>query len=108
MTKLHPTEGDVKKAVKALLDKHGWFHWMPPANMYGASGQSDILALKRGVFLAIETKLKKKAGTVNQEDFMTAVRANGGLARLVNMDGLPVFAKMLQKIDDHYGWTAPE
>ena len=98
MTKLHPLEGDVKDAVKKLLTQYGWWHFMPPANAYGITGISDILALKRGVFLAIEVKLKKTTGSANQETFLQSVRDNGGHALVVNMAGLPAFKDLLERL----------
>lgn len=99
MTKQNPNEGDVKKAIKDLLDRHGWFWFMPPANTYGSNGISDILALKDGFFLAIEVKFKKTEGTQNQEDFLEDVRKHGGFAMLVNQAGLPRFSAWLKTFD---------
>lgn len=100
MTKMHPIEGDVKTAIKKLLDKHGWFHFMPPANKYGKSGISDILAVKAGRFLALEVKLKKAEGTANQEEFLKSVREHGGYGMVINMATLPVLERWLQDVDD--------
>ena len=99
MTKQNPIEGDVKNAVKKLLATHGWFAFMPPANTYGANGISDIIAVKAGLFLAVEVKLKKAEGSTNQEAFMKSVRDHGGFAMLVNMKGLPAFEAWLDKFD---------
>ena len=108
MTKLHPTEGDVKTAVKKLLTQYGWWHFMPPANQYAKSGISDILALKRGRFLAIETKLKKTTGSANQDVFMQSVVDNGGFAMVVNMAGLREFQVFLERLAFEMGpWLAP-
>lgn len=99
MTKAHPVEGDVKNAVKKLLTECGWFWFMPPANQYGANGIADILALKNGRFLAIETKLKKSSASPNQEIFLQNVRDHGGEALVVNMAGLHAFTMLLTQMD---------
>lgn len=101
MSKLHPVEGDVKNKVKAILAKRGWWFFMPPANTYGAGGISDILALRAGRFLAIETKLKKATASAHQEVFQLRVAENGGHACVVNMamvqDGS--FDKILDEVE---------
>lgn len=76
-------EGDVKDAVKKLLTKHGWFHFMPPANAYGAGGISDHLACKMGVFLAVECKFGKRSPTALQTRFIGNVRDAGGIGIVV-------------------------
>ena len=98
MTKMNPTEADVKDAVKKLLTQYDWFWFMPPANTYGTNGIADILALKRGRFLAIETKLKKATGTANQMAFLGQVEKYGGWATVVNQAGLPAFKELLERL----------
>ncbi len=88
------SEKDVKKAVKKLLDAHGWFWWMPAANGYGASGVSDILCLKAGVFIAIETKFDKGQLTAMQRAFLNSINAESGFGFVVNelnLDWLEAF-----------------
>lgn len=74
MAKAPENEKDVKKQVKGLLDKHGWFWWMPPANGFGRTGIADILAVRKGVFLAIETKFGGNKPTPMQIAFLDSVR----------------------------------
>jgi hypothetical protein len=95
MTKQHPTEGDVKKGVKLILNKHGWFWWMPPAAMYAKTGISDFNALKDHVFMAIETKHADNKPTKNQEGFLASVLSSGGYAFVVNEDRLPILDAFL-------------
>ena len=90
-------EGDVKRKAKKLLDKHGWFWWMPPANGYGRSGISDINALKRGVFLAIETKFGKNTPTALQRGFLQSINAEDSFGFVVsdsNMEWLEEFLEV--------------
>ncbi len=77
-------EGDVKKAVKKILDHYGWYWWMPPANGFGRAGIADINAIHAGVFLAIETKFGSNKPSPLQIGFLTSVRAEGGFAFVVN------------------------
>ena len=74
MAKTPESEKDVKKQVKSLLDKHNWFWWMPPANGFGRTGIADILAIRKGVFLAIETKFGGNKPTPMQIAFLDSVR----------------------------------
>ena len=98
MTKLHPLEADVKDAVKKLLTQYEWFWFSPPANMYGTNGISDILAIRRGHFLAVEVKLKKKFGTAGQEAWMEKIRDHGGTTMVVHMGNIPDFQALLERL----------
>ena len=51
-------EGDVKKAVKKVLDKtDNCYYFMPPANGYGRSGIPDFIGQVNGYFFGIERQL---------------------------------------------------
>ena len=87
-------EADVKKYVRQLLTKHGWFWWMPAANGFGRSGVSDFIALKQGVPLAIETKFGKYQPTPLQQIFLKRFAAQKGMAFIVdeaNVDALEAY-----------------
>lgn len=103
MTKKNPTEKDVKKEVKRMLDYYHWFWWMPPANGFGASGISDFHALKGegvgGVFLAIETKHGNNKPTELQKGFLKSILQSGGLSMVVNEEGLPWLNVWLEAFD---------
>lgn len=77
-------EKAVKQKVKKLLDKHGWFWWMPPANGYGKGGISDFHAIKNGVFLVIETKSGTNKPSALQKQFCESIMASKGFAFVVN------------------------
>jgi hypothetical protein len=87
MTKepVYKNEGDVKKEVKKLLNKHGWFWWMPPASAYGKR-TVDFNAIWAGVFMAIETKCTTTSGPVTalQLGFLTSIQAEGGYAFVID------------------------
>lgn len=99
MRKTHTKEAHVKDDVKALLDKFEWFWFMPPANAYGKSGISDFIALKRGVFMAIETKFGSKKPTPQQIGFLNSVRAADGFAFVVNEKTLFWLAAFLEDFE---------
>lgn len=84
-------EKGVKRKVKQLLDKHGWFWWMPSANGYGTSGVSDFCALKAGVFLAVETKFGTNKPTEMQKAFLRSIQAESGFGFVVTDKSLPEF-----------------
>ncbi len=80
----YTSEKDVKAQIKKLLGKHGWFYWMPPANGYGKSGIADILAIKDGVFVAIEAKFGKNKPSPMQSAFLMSIKAESGFGFVVN------------------------
>jgi hypothetical protein len=96
MTKPHPRayrrtrsdvieiEADVKKVVKEMLDEFGWTWWMPASNAFGVSGASDFHAIKDGMFLAIETKVKTNKPTALQKRFLEKVRSAAAFGFVVN------------------------
>jgi hypothetical protein len=99
MPRTFAKEGDVKNAVKKLLDEHKWFWFMPPANGYGSSGISDFIALRSGVFVAIETKFGKNTPSALQKSFLTTVMAHDGFAFVVNENTLLAFSVWLDTFD---------
>lgn len=92
-------ERDVKRKVKALLDKHDWFFWMPVASGYGQSGISDFNSVRHGTFLAIETKFGSNKPTALQIGFLNSIRAMDGFAFVVsdrNIDWLDAFLESFE------------
>lgn len=86
-------EKDVKELIKRLLNFHGWFTWMPAANGFGMIGVLDHLALKDGVFLAVEAKFGSNKPSPLQKSFAGHIIANAGFAFCVN-----------EKNIDHLAW----
>ena len=86
-------EKGVKSKIKQLLDHYGYFHWMPGANGYGTQGVSDHLAIKDGVFLAIEAKFGSNKPKPTQKAFAAQIIANDGFAFCVT-----------EKNIDHLAW----
>lgn len=92
-------EKGVKREAKKLLDKHGYFWWMPPANGYGKAGISDIHAIKAGVFLAIETKFGDRQPTPMQVAFLNSIRSQDAFGFVVNEKTLGWLAVWLEAFD---------
>jgi len=96
MTKLNPLEEDVKKGIKRVLDKHNMFWFMPPGNGYGKKGVSDFIAIKAGVFFAIEAKKSpKEKPTPLQRAFLTSISAEDGYGFVVDTEKLPFFEEFM-------------
>ena len=96
------TEWFVKKQVKQILEDTGWKFWMPNAGMYGRSGVSDFLAMKRPKqFMAIETKYDDVV-TAPQFKFLTDVHEAGHYAFLVDESNVEELQKLLMSdLRDH-------
>jgi hypothetical protein len=77
-------EKDVKQAVKKLLTAHSWNHWPNVANGYGMSGLPDMMAIKDGVFVAIETKFNRGKPTELQKKFLRMVAKSHCIAFVVS------------------------
>ena len=92
-------EKDVKKEVKRLLDQHKWFWWVTPTGGFGASGISDILAFRGGVFMALETKFGFGKTTALQKGFLSSIAAEQGFSMVVNEKNIGWFAVFLQAFD---------
>ena len=99
MTKAHPNEGDVKKKVKELLDRHDYFWWSPPARAFGKTGIPDIQAVKTGMFMSVETKYGSNKATEIQRAFLTTLNAAGHFAFVVNEKNLDYFEAFLGALD---------
>jgi hypothetical protein len=79
-------ENTVKARIKAWLKREGVFYWSAAAGPFSSHGISDILAVKDGVFYAIEVKAPGKAGnaTPHQLRFIAAIKAAGGRGAVVD------------------------
>lgn len=93
-------EDKVKLSITRLLDKHKWFWFKPPANVYGGGGISDILAIKAGVFLAIEAKSEKNKPTVLQKGFLTSIQSESGFGFVVNEENMVHLGNWLDGFDN--------
>ena len=104
--KVYRNETAVKKTIKELLDKHGWFHWAAAASPFGATGISDRLAFRDGVLLCVEAKFGKNKPTALQKAFLESIAAESGFGFVVNEKTLPAFAEFLIAFDRSCAVTA--
>jgi Holliday junction resolvase len=83
-------EKDLQREILSFLRKRGIFAWRQNAGAavgdgrfvrFSIPGISDIIGiLPDGRFLAVEVKLAGRKLSKNQEIFLSAIRANGGVA----------------------------
>lgn len=76
-------EGKVKKAVKAILDELGIYHFSPFQAGMGRAGIPDIICCCNGRFVGIECKAGKGKTTALQDRELDAIHAAGGFAFVV-------------------------
>lgn len=93
-------EAGVKREVKKLLTKHGWYYWMPSANAFGTSGIADFNAVRNGKFLAIETKFGSNKPTALQRRFLDSIAEHGGLAVVTTERTLEELEGLLRVLND--------
>lgn len=110
LDKLHPlmesidtsrmkNEKDVKAKIKQLLNFHGWFTWMPGSNGFGTQGISDHLAIKNGVFLAVEAKFGYNKPKPMQKAFAAQILANDAFAFCVNEKNIDFLRMWLESFE---------
>jgi len=93
-------EGKVKARVKAKLDYHGIYHFMPATGGYGNSGVPDIVCCAWGKFLAIECKAGNNRTTALQDRELKRISDAGGVALIINeqnIDDLEPFLRRIRK-----------
>ncbi len=93
------SEKKVKKLINELLDFHGWFGWMPPANGYGTVGIHDHNAIKNGVFMTVEAKYGNNKPTPMQCSFAAQITVNDGFSFCVNEKNIDHFAMWLESFE---------
>ena len=90
-------EGLVKTKIKKLLNEYGALHFSPYMAGMGSAGVSDIIALYKGYYIAIEAKADAtKKPTELQKKFLGQVRANGGIALVIHKDNLDELKEVLR------------
>ena len=93
-------ESLVKKAVKALLEKEGVWHFFPAANGFGRAGLPDIICCINGRLLAIECKAGKGTTTALQDREIQRIFAAGGTAIVVrdDSDSFELFGRTVARL----------
>lgn len=88
-------EGKVKQACKKILNELGAYHFFPATGGYGRSGVADIVGCYKGLFFAIECKAGKGRLTALQAAELDRVEGAGGLALMVNEEGVKTLKQHL-------------
>lgn len=83
-------EGKVKAQVRAVLEQHGAWFFMPSQSGFGRRGIPDFIVCYKGHFLAIETKSKHSSHKVTplQKKELEAIKHAHGTALVVNEDNI--------------------
>jgi Holliday junction resolvase len=81
-------EVKVKKRVVAILKELRAYYFYPVTGGYGGSGVPDIVGCHHGKFFGIECKAGKNKPTALQEKNLTAIKAMGGIALVINEDNI--------------------
>lgn len=90
-------EGKVKEQVKKLLKEHGVWYFMPVP--WGKTGIPDFCCVVKGRALFIETKAGKNKATPLQVLTMEEIRKAGGLAFVINENGLGFLDDVLNDLE---------
>ena len=94
-------EGLVKQKIKRILNDAGALHFSPYMAGMGVAGVSDIIALYKGRFIAIEAKSDAtKKPTELQKKFLFSVEVNGGLPLVIHKGNLDLLTEVLDAIDE--------
>lgn len=94
-------EGLVKTKIKKILNERGALHFSPYMAGMGVAGVSDIIALYRGRFLAIEAKADAtKQPTELQKKFLLNVEFNEGIPMVIHKSNIDVLTEVLDGIDE--------
>lgn len=67
----------LRKPLSDWLTARGWRVWRNAQSVYSESGICDLMALKHGVLVCIETKSKGKKATKLQERFLKEMMDHG-------------------------------
>jgi Holliday junction resolvase len=93
-------EAKVKANVRKVLEVSGAYFFMPPANGFGRAGIPDIVACKKGKFLAIECKAGRGKTTALQEREIARIKAAGGKALVINEHNMADLHASLEEIEN--------
>lgn len=88
-------EKKVKDKVVKILKQHGVYYFFPATYGMGRSGVPDVICCIRGKFLAIECKANGNKPTALQEREINAIRQAGGVALVIDENGLQFLDEVL-------------
>lgn len=92
-------ENAVKSVIRKLLKTKGIQHLSVTTNGFGSSGWPDICFLYRGVFVGIECKFGKNKPSALQEQKLDYIKAQGGIAMLLNEENIGDVERVLTFIE---------
>jgi len=94
-------ESLVKQKIKRILNERNALHFSPYMAGMGVAGVSDIIALYKGRFIAIEAKSDAtKKPTELQKKFLFSVEVNGGLPLVIHKGNIDALTEVLDAIDE--------
>lgn len=94
----------VKNPIKKILKARGVEHITITTGGFGSSGWPDICFLYKGIFVGIECKFGKNKPSALQEKRLDYIKAQGGIAMLVNEENIGDVEKVLLCV----GWALEE
>jgi len=72
-------EQDIHRKIKAYLKSEGWAVWKNHGSAYSESGLPDLMALRDGIFLAVEVKRPGYPPTALQSLWLRRIEEHGGI-----------------------------
>lgn len=99
-------EGEIKKAIRDYLAATGWLVKDIevrgiPGRTSKMKGMSDLQALRRAVFLAIEVKTLTGKVSDEQREYLDEVTAHGGIAIVArSLDDVILAVELIEKRED--------
>jgi hypothetical protein len=91
-------EKKVKESIKALLKKHNVYMFTPVTGGFGTSGVPDIVLCFKGKFIGIEAKAGSGKPTALQEKNLAEIVKAGGIAVVVNENGVADLERLLEAL----------
>ena len=88
-------ESKIKKKLVAQLKELGAYYFYPVTGGYGRSGVPDVVCCFKGMFFAFECKAGKNKPTVLQQMNIDEIRANKGIAVVINEDNVDTVYEIL-------------
>jgi Holliday junction resolvase len=88
-------EGKVKERAVRQLAQMGVYYFHPVTGGFGASGQPDIVGCTDSTFFGIECKAGKNKPTALQLSNLKRIKANGGIALIINEDNVDALTTYL-------------
>ncbi len=92
-------EGDVKKAVKELLNKLGVYWFMPVQTGFGVKGIPDFICCHNGRFIGIETKFGGNKTSAWQDIQINKIRAANGKCFVINEKNLTDLPDLITEVE---------